>query len=63
MPNLSDLLQALKYAKWNREGFTVGGSEFTPEQTATLLGELYEILSIPVVAEYRARYGEEAEHA
>lgn len=58
MQQLSDLLQALKYAKWNREGFTVGGSEFTPEQTAALLGELYDLLAQPAVAEYRAQYGD-----
>lgn len=57
MRNFKDLMAALKYAAHNRQGFSVGGADFSPEQTREMLGEIYDLLAVPVVAEYQRRYG------
>lgn len=39
---IDSLYRAIKYAAFNRQGFTVGGAEFTPEQVKQLQAELLQ---------------------
>lgn len=56
MRNIQALLSALRRAKFDRKEVDIAGSVFTPEDVQTLLGELYDLLAAPVVAEYGKRY-------
>ena len=56
MRNIEALLSALRRAKFDRQGFDIAGSVFTPEDVPTLLAELYDVLAAPVVLEYESKH-------
>ena len=57
MENVKTLLAALRRAKFDRKGFEIAGSVFTPDDARDLLAELYDLLAQPVVHEYGQRFG------
>ena len=59
MRNVKTLLAALRRAKFDRKGFEIAGSVFTPEDVPALLAELYDVLAAPAVMEYNARHGQD----
>lgn len=45
------LYRAIKRAAWDRQGFSVGGAEFTPEQAKQLQAELLQHMADSVALE------------